>query len=438
MTQPSPVIPAFCAVSVPMVGATPLDWLSRQPAEGPRIYWRDSAGAAEMAGIGAVHEVRAVGAAARETLLTLQATLRDVLPGARAFGGLRFDPARPRDAYWSSFADAWFCVPRITARMDDRDGARLQAWIPVGSDADAARCELEQMAARLAAASAPGAPPGPVLARCDVPERADWDRTMEAALQALAAGELSKIVLARRSVLAFERAPDPLALVQRLRAATRDCSLFFLQPAPDGAAFLGASPECLFARDGDTLATEALAGTRPRGADAAADRRLGEDLLASDKDRREHAAVRDAILDALSPLCRARHAAAEPGLRRFARSQHLRSAIGATLRPGVAHAEVLAALHPTPAVGGTPTAAALARLRAWEPFDRGWYAAPVGWMSAGAAEFAVAIRSALCTGREVALFAGAGIVTGSTADGEWEEIAHKMRDFASVLEEAGA
>jgi menaquinone-specific isochorismate synthase len=437
MTQSSSAIPAACAVCVPFVGATPLDWLRRQPPIGPRVYWRDSSGKAEMAGIGAAHQVCMGGESAFDTLRALQVTLRDRLPGARAFGGLRFDPARPRDAHWTSFADIWFCVPRIVALQDDRAGCRLQAWVPAGGDAAATRRELEQMVAEMAAAPAVGALPGRVLSRQDVPERPDWNETMEAALHTLASGELSKIVLARRSTLSFAQPPDPLALLQRLCAVTRDCSLFFFQPEADGAAFLGASPECLFARDGEALATEALAGTRPRGLDPGADRRLGDELRASDKDRREHAAVRDAILEALSPLCVTRRADAEPQLRRFARSQHLRSAIDATLRSGVAHADVLAALHPTPAVGGTPTAAALARLREWEPFDRGWYAGPVGWMSADAAEFAVAIRSALCNGREVALYAGAGIVKGSTADGEWEEIAHKMRDFARVLEETG-
>lgn len=436
----NPPIPVLRHVSVDLpAGTTPLAWLQAQAVEGPRLYWRDCEGAWEVAGIGAAHVARARGPDAHTLLETLQSGLRRSDSRIRAFGGLRFDPARVRagDDMWRGFDDAWFCVPRLVAVCDESGVTRLQANVPEGEDVDAARRAL----ARAAAAPATGGPPLPLPGtwrdRHDTPDRAAWDRVMQAALAALASSELGKIVLARRSVLEFAATVDPLALVQRLRASTRDCTVFCMEPLA-GAAFVGASPERLFFRWTDLLFSEALAGTRPRGADPESDHRLGAALLASDKERREHQAVRDMIRAVLEPLCLDIRMDADPGLRRLSRSQHLCSPIGADVRPGVTDADLLTALHPTPAVGGVPTAAALARLRQWEAFDRGWYAAPLGWVSGAAAEFIVAIRSALCRGNTVSLFAGAGIVTGSTAPDEWSEIEHKMQDFAGLLRDGGS
>jgi menaquinone-specific isochorismate synthase len=99
----------------------------------------------------------------------------------------------------------------------------------------------------------------------------------------------------------------------------------------------------------------------------------------------------------------------------------------------VTDAEVLRALHPTPAVGGYPGVEALEEIRALEPFDRGWYAGPVGWIGADAAEFAVGIRSGLVRGNTLALFSGAGIVAGSAPEGEWAEIEQKIGDFTRMF-----
>jgi menaquinone-specific isochorismate synthase len=118
---------------------------------------------------------------------------------------------------------------------------------------------------------------------------------------------------------------------------------------------------------------------------------------------------------------------------KLARSRHLRAGLRATLRPDVSTADLLAALHPTPAVGGTPHRRALALIRKLEPFDRGWYAGPVGWIGPEAADFAVAIRSGLVAEHRLALFSGAGLVEGSEAESEWDEIEQKISDFTGIL-----
>src|SRR5690606_23076829 len=185
----------------------------------------------------------------------------------------------------------------------------------------------------------------------------------------------------------FAEPLDPFSLLGRLEAATPSCFHFLIRPA-GGAAFVGASPERLFRKAGRALRTEAVAGTRPRGASASRDAELRDELRFSDKEQREHGYVLEAIRDALEPISDRLAADAETSDLRLARGRHLYAGVEATLKPGVHALDVLLALHPTPAVGGTPTAAAMGRIEATEPFDRGWYAGPVGWIGRDDAEFA--------------------------------------------------
>jgi menaquinone-specific isochorismate synthase len=198
-------------------------------------------------------------------------------------------------------------------------------------------------------------------------------------------------------------------------------------------AFVSATPERLFRREGRAVESEAVAGTRPRGASEADDAELRDELLNSEKDKAEHGHVRVGIGEALGPLCDELEIEDGVSEMKLARRRHLVSRVRGTLREGVTDAEVLRALHPTPAVGGYPRAEALEEIRALEPFDRGWYAGPVGWIGAGASEFAVGIRSGLVHGDRVALFSGAGIVAGSSPEGEWAEIEQKIGDFTRMF-----
>ena len=179
--------------------------------------------------------------------------------------------------------------------------------------------------------------------------------------------------------------------------------------------------------------SEAVAGTLPRGDSTESDEALRERLLGSGKDRREHGYVRDGVREALSGLCDELEVEKGVSEMKLASRRHLVSGVRGALREGVTDADLLSALHPTPAVGGYPKELARRFLREAEPFDRGFYAGPVGWIGADAAEFAVGIRSGLVEGRRLALYSGAGIVEGSEAESEWREIEQKISDFAAVL-----
>ncbi|MCE9616464.1 MAG: isochorismate synthase [Lentisphaerae bacterium] len=430
--QPPPQ--AFRRVVLPLAGGDPLVWLAGQPDIYPRVYWTSRDRGLEMAGVGAAALVSGPFADGMGPILQRVA---DVLaqsdPDVRFVGGTRFDAPRPGDEAWAGFEGHWFVLPEVEM-IRDRRGTRLVANVDASADVAAVQARLEHLARPVPEPVDLWAELDAPRERRDVPDRAGWDRTMQAALLAMESCEIEKIVLARRTTLAFAHPLDPLLMLRRLRDVTRDCFHFCFQPAAD-TTFIGASPERFYKRDGRAIETEAVAGTRPRGAPPDADRRLGEALLASDKDRREHLFVRDMIRAVLAPLCDDVRVDPQPSLLKLARGQHLFSGIDATLRVASRDADLFAGLHPTPAVGGCATPSALARIRAWEAFDRGWYAAPVGWIGRDAAEFAVAIRSALCRGTELALFSGAGVVAGSRPEDEWDEIESKIQDFTRILSE---
>jgi isochorismate synthase len=200
------------------------------------------------------------------------------------------------------------------------------------------------------------------------------------------------------------------------------------------AAFVAASPELLVRREGLRASTVALAGSTRRSADPAVDDHLGEQLLRSDKDREEQAIVTRRIMRALRPHSVWVAAPDEPAIVKVANIQHLGTPIRAQLRAPVPVLELAGLLHPTPAVGGEPHAAAAPRIPAFEGLDRGWYAGAVGWTDANEdGELCVALRCALLRGREARLYAGVGVVRDSQPEAELAETEVKLGALLPVL-----
>ncbi|MFB3133619.1 MAG: isochorismate synthase MenF [Rhodothermales bacterium] len=409
----------------------PFRWLQAQDAPA-RLYWSGREGSVETAAVGQADVCMSPAPAGFEAMRRhLAPVLASCDARVRYYGGVRFDPVQPAEAAWSAFGAYRFILPRFELRCHD-DGATLICNLVLPNDTtrrDAILAWIDRLA--LPALGLAGDVPMPIF-RKDRPDAEGWRRTIEWALAAFTNTPLDKVVFAREASFGFSEDLDPVALLENLKAGTPDCFHFFFQPE-EGVAFVGASPERLFRRQGRLIDSEAVAGTRPRGASASDDARLLEELLRSDKDRREHEYVRISMREELAPLAEEFYLDAEPSEMKLASGRHLVSRVRATLRDGVTSLDVLKALHPTPAVGGYPTTDAIAAIRAQEPFDRGWYAGPVGWIGPGAAEFAVGIRSGLVQPRTLSLYSGAGIVTGSTPEGEWDEIEHKIIDFIKVL-----
>jgi len=261
----------------------------------------------------------------------------------------------------------------------------------------------------------------------------DYRDAVRKALERIAAGEFQKIVLARTRTVRAEEALHPLRMLNGLRQRFPDCYAFSVANGR-GQSFIGATPERLARVSRGILETEALAGSAPRGATASEDAQRGGALLRSEKDRREQRLVLDSICRRLAPLGVTLEFPEEPVLKKLANVQHLHTPVRATLPEGVRLLDVIGRLHPTPAVGGSPREAAVARIRELEGFSRGLYAGALGWLNArGGGEFFVGLRSALVDGNEARLFAGAGIVAGSDPEAELAETELKFRALARAL-----
>jgi menaquinone-specific isochorismate synthase len=258
-------------------------------------------------------------------------------------------------------------------------------------------------------------------------------RAVAEALAMIAAGRFDKIVLARCKELTAAARLHPLRVLNDLRQRFPDCYAFSFSNG-GGQSFIGASPERLLRVEQGTLLTEALAGSAPRGRTASEDAALGGVLLHSEKELREQRMVLESILRRLAPLGLRPEHPARPALRRLANVQHLQTPVRAAMPAGVRLLDVLARLHPTPAVGGSPREAACAHIRRLEAFPRGLYAGPLGWIDAGGGgEFFVGIRSALIDGARARAYAGGGIVAGSDPDKEFAETELKFEALLEAL-----
>ena len=264
-------------------------------------------------------------------------------------------------------------------------------------------------------------------------ETGDYRAVVAQALRRIESGELKKIVLARAQDVDADQALHPLEMLNGLRQRFPDCYSFSFAHGR-GPSYIGASPERLVRVSQGRLETEALAGSIRRGAGASEDAALAATLLRSEKDQREHRDVLDDIVARLRPLGLTPEFPAQPHIRRFANVQHLHTPVHAPLPEKVRLLDVLAAMHPTPAVGGSPRVAALSHIRELEGFPRGLYAGALGLFNArGGGEFFVGIRSALVQGPTARIYAGAGIVAGSTPEKEFAETELKFNAILDAL-----
>jgi menaquinone-specific isochorismate synthase len=276
--------------------------------------------------------------------------------------------------------------------------------------------------------AAPATADRPRYAGASIPD-VQWLESVANAIDMIKAGQAEKVVLARDYALWSKTPFDPIRLLTRLEARFPDCHVFRV----DG--LVGASPELLVRRTGRDIASLTLAGSAARADDHDEDERLGKQLLSSDKDLREHASAAASVGRVLGEICERLEREAEPSLLRLANVQHLATRFEGRLAHPMSAIEVADRLHPTAAVGGTPTPVAVEMIRQLEHMDRGRYAGPVGWMdSEGDGEFAIALRCAELSGARARLFAGAGIVDGSLPEAELEETRIKLLAMQSAFD----
>jgi len=259
----------------------------------------------------------------------------------------------------------------------------------------------------------------------------EWEQAVTAAVGRITRGDLRKVVLARDLFASADAPIDPRVLLRRLAARYPDCFTFAC------AGLVGATPELLIRRNGREVSSLVLAGTKPRGATAAEDAKLADELQGSVKENEEHLYAAASLKEALEPLCQVLEVSEGPELIKLANVQHLGTRVRGKLTANRSALSLAAALHPTAAVGGTPTDAAVELIRELENMDRERYAGPVGWMDAeGNGEWGIALRCAQLDGNRARLFAGCGIVAGSDPAAELAETQVKFRPMQTALEQA--
>jgi salicylate biosynthesis isochorismate synthase/menaquinone-specific isochorismate synthase len=353
-------------------------------------------------------------------------------------GGFAFDGEGGASSTWSSLSPGSLVLPELSlCRSGERTFLTVNAVVNPGDDAGERAAGLEARLAGLRAETPlPMLDPHPT-AHAEIRSArppAEFEAAVAAATARIDKGEMSKVVLAREVIVSAAAAHDPAALFGAMRVQFPACFCFCCG-TPE-AAFIGASPELLVRRSGASVSTVALAGSTRRSSDPAVDDHLGEQLLRSDKDRREQRIVTRRIVRALRPHAVWVEAAAEPEIVKVANIQHLATPVIAQLAEPHSAIEMAGLLHPTPAVGGEPWPGAATAIGDLEGMDRGWYAGPVGWMDATEdGEFCVALRSALLRDREAHLFAGVGVVAGSDPAAELAETEVKLGALLPLLAE---
>ena len=424
----------------------PLDFFARGVSlADERFFWSNPGAEYAIAGVDTAWTLTLAGsgrftdAAAAWHDLCAEALIDDPFAvagsGPLLMGGFSFDPQRPAQPLWQGYPDGLLVLPRYL--LTSADGA---AWLTINTvfEPDSAPALAADIVARIYELfdgdplSASLSPAGGIRHGEDVMPAEQWKAIVRQVEQNMQRGDLGKVVLARQYRVEGRTVFDPALVVDRLRADYADCFAFAV--ARGDRCFLGASPERLVRlRDGAVRAT-CLAGSIARGTSAEQDQHLGAELMSSAKDRAEHEFVVHAICAALADICADQMTAGPLALMKLRNVQHLFTPIVGRVAVGCDILDLVARLHPTPAMGGVPREPALEIIRRFEGMDRGWYAAPVGWMdSRGEGEFAVAIRSALLQGAEATLFAGCGIVVGSDPDREYAESRLKLRPVLAAL-----
>lgn len=384
--------------------------------EGPLFYLRNRDRSMELLGIGGVLSFKA------QSLKHFQASFEWLMPALRChphrhalflLGGTSFDGERPGTP-WEAFGGVHFIIPRcLLLRKEssvdvfligDREGPIIPADPASHPNSGASWEGIE-------------------------PNSDEWNEVISVALDQISAGAFEKVVLARRAHAKLDAPIHPIHVLSRLLSSPQRVAGFAFAPSTQiNRCFFGATPELLFTLKDEILESEAVAGTlqaqSPQKWAISPDSSL---MIPSQKEREEHEYVVSAIVNRLQSISDTVEAETEPYLSPLHDLYHLVTPIRARLKKAISPLDIIALLHPTPAVCGSPQEKARAFIRAHEPFERGWYAGTIGFFNAYHSEFSVGLRSALLDHQRLSAYVGAGIVRGSTAAKEWEELDLKQR-----------
>jgi menaquinone-specific isochorismate synthase len=419
-------------------------YTGRKLFRGERFFWKDPSDKTIMVGLGKVMQIQSDQSTDRffhverewqqfieNAILSKDFKVHGV--GPTIFGGFSFDPLKPRTRLWSKFSHSLFHLPKYMLSIMDGQAYLTTNIVCTKNDdeslADKITYERTEILAHVVK---------PTFEKWHLPFKIEeinpepWKHSVEKLVKDLQKGTLKKVVLARELRLIFNQQVKVEQVLHHLLTEQKESFVFAFES--NGDCFIGASPERLIKKDGDRLFSTCLAGSIARGTSKSEDQQLGELLLSDQKNLNEHKFVVDMIKSAMDEFCSEITIPKEPQLMKMRYIQHLFTPVSGISKPDSSLLKVVEHLHPTPALGGMPKNEAIEKIREVEELDRGYYAAPIGWLDQnGNGEFAVAIRSGLIQGNEASLFAGCGIVENSDAEDEFLETRIKFRPMLNAL-----
>jgi menaquinone-specific isochorismate synthase len=351
--------------------------------------------------------------------------------GPVLLGGISFLPMKRQNNEWENFHDIHFYLPELMLTVTEDDSYLTENYL---LDPNLQKPKLQDVSQIINKIETINPQKNTELTVVSTNEKYpnDWIRNVNKAIDMLKKKELNKIVLAREVEIEFNDELSHECIIQRLMNDQQSSYIFAIESGED--CYLGASPERLIRKVDQTISSVCLAGSTPRGKTEDEDKLLGEDLLKDQKNLDEHQFVVDMIYDSLKKVTKEVTVPDRPVLIKMRDIQHLYTPVKGKIEKDTTIFDIIKQLHPTPALGGTPKEKALELIPQLEFFERGFYAAPLGWVDyKGDGEFIVAIRSGLIKAKKALLFAGCGIVENSNAEHEFEETVVKLRPMLRAL-----
>ncbi|WP_442595659.1 isochorismate synthase [Neobacillus sp. D3-1R] len=412
---------------------------------GERFFWKDPLDKTIFVGLGNAGQIQSDQSTDRFFLVEEEwkQVLQDAIIykpislqgiGPTLFGGFSFDPLKMKTPLWSKYPNSLFRLPRYMLSIIDGVAYLTTNILCTGNDEvtlskkiDKERSSLLNQLEKLNFE----VENNPFSIEEVKPH--EWKESVKKLVADLQKNKvLKKVVLARELRLYFKQSIQVEGVLQQLLEAQKESFVFAFES--NGDCFIGASPERLVKKDGKTLFSTCLAGSTPRGKTKEEDELLGSALLSDQKNLNEHQFVVDMIKEAMEEYCVDLEIPNRPKLMKMKYIQHLYTPVSGVSKEDASLLDLVKRLHPTPALGGMPKFEAIEKIREIEELDRGFYAAPLGWLDLnGNGEFAVAIRSGLIQGKEASLFAGCGIVQDSDAESEYMETRIKFRPMLNAL-----
>ncbi|MEH7157441.1 isochorismate synthase [Neobacillus drentensis] len=418
--------------------------IGKEHFSGERFFWKDPKDETVLIGLGISKQIQSDQASDRffhvekewETFLKdclVFNPYKEVGVGPVMFGGFSFDPYKEKTDLWSKYADSLFHLPKyLLSIIDGQTFLTTNTICTPHEDPYLFKKVSEERNEILSSLQHKDHHKSASLLEMNEIEPEKWKETVDGVVKELTEGPLKKVVLARELRLVFDDQVAAERVLNNLYMQQHESFIFAFES--NGDCFIGASPERLIKKIGNEVYSTCLAGSISRGNNEEEDVKLGQMLLNDQKNLIEHSFVVEMIKEALEESCQEIILPKKPQLMKIRDIQHLYTPVIGKCHQDASLMLLVERLHPTPALGGLPKEEAVVKIRQVEELDRGFYAAPLGWMDYKKnGEFAVSIRSGLIQGKEVSLFAGCGVVADSDSESEYLETSLKFKPMLRAL-----